>query len=102
MADVGTVRVTVLYALPDDQVWVELDLPAGARAVDAVRAAGLLERSDRATGEVGPLGLFGRVIAPDYTLEDGDRVEILRRLRHDPKETRRRLAAMGRTMGRRR
>ena len=45
------------------------------------------------------LGIWGRLVNRDQTLEDGDRVEIYRPLEIDPRETRRRLAAEGKTMG---
>jgi hypothetical protein len=48
------------------------------------------------------LGVFGRSVAHDRTLRDGDRVEVYRPLTADPKEVRRSLAAQGRSMGRRR
>jgi hypothetical protein len=102
MADPVRVNVTVLYALPDRQLTVELDLDQGATAADAVLASGLLESAGRRADATGPLGLFGRVIEPDYRLAHGDRIEILRPLKNDPRETRRRLAAEGRAMGRRR
>ena len=102
MADPVTVNVTVLYALPERQLTVELDLTQGATAADAVLASGLLEWAGRRRDDIGPLGLFGRVVAPDYLLAPGDRIEILRPLKNDPRETRRRLAAEGRAMGRRR
>ena len=37
----------------------------------------------------GPIGIFGRVVAPDALLKDGDRVEIYRPLLADPKDARR-------------
>ena len=48
------------------------------------------------------LGIFGRSTDPDDVLSAGDRVEVLRPLKADPKEVRRALAAQGKTMGKRR
>ena len=102
MADEQPLRVYVLYALPECQVTVAVDLRHAATAADAVRASGLLERFSLDWNEASPLGLYGQVIESSRRLAPGDRIEILRPLRHDPREIRRRLAAEGRTMGRRR
>jgi putative ubiquitin-RnfH superfamily antitoxin RatB of RatAB toxin-antitoxin module len=45
-----------------------------------------------------PLGVFGRVVADDYGVQAGDRVEIYRPLEREPREARRELAARGLTM----
>jgi putative ubiquitin-RnfH superfamily antitoxin RatB of RatAB toxin-antitoxin module len=41
------------------------------------------------------LGVFGKAVADDYELVDGDRIEIYRPLIADPKEVRRQRAARG-------
>ena len=46
--------------------------------------------------------MWGRVVSPQQTLRDGDRVEILRPLEIDPRDARRHLAREGQFMGRRR
>jgi len=45
------------------------------------------------------IGVYAEKIDLDYLLEEGDRVEIYRPLTADPKEVRRQLALMGKTMG---
>jgi putative ubiquitin-RnfH superfamily antitoxin RatB of RatAB toxin-antitoxin module len=77
-------RVSVVYAESSRQ-WVrELSLAPGATVADAVRCAGLLpaERDVR-------FGIFGRMVDAATLLRDGDRVEIYRPLKVDPKEARR-------------
>jgi uncharacterized protein len=83
------IRVEVVYALPDEQWIIELELPDGARVADALaRVAGVpgFDRLDLATM---PVGVYGRVLDRDHALTDGDRVEIYRPLLIDPKEARR-------------
>lgn len=87
MADIV---VEVVQALPDRVVLRRVLLPAGATAAHAVEAAGL-------DGEGVPiehlrLGVFGRRVAAQHQLHDGDRVEIYRPLMLDPKDARRRRA----------
>ena len=89
-------RVEVVYALADVQTVVPLQVPAGTSAGQAVALSGL-----GAKGASQVLGLFGRTIAPTQLLRDGDRVEILRPLAADPKETRRRRARRRATSTRR-
>ena len=83
-------RVEVVYALPDGHDVAELDLPAGATAAEAVKASGIAARHPGI--DASQLGIFGRRVAPDTPLADGDRVEIYRALALDPKEARRRRA----------
>jgi len=45
------------------------------------------------------IGVYADKIELDYLLEEGDRVEIYRPLTADPKEVRRQLALLGKTMG---
>ena len=78
-------RVEVVYAQVDEQRIVALELPPAATARDAVEASGFKPASLL-------LGIFGKRIAADRILKDGDRVEILRPLLEDPKEGRRRRA----------
>lgn len=65
-----------------------LSLSVGARAVDALHAAG-----HAALPEGWALALWGRKVGLLEPLQDGDRVELLRPLRADPMETRRRRQA---------
>ncbi len=94
------VAVSVVYALPERQSVVALELPVGSSALEAVQRSGLLERYPDITSRTLELAIFGRRITVATLLKNGDRVEILRPLMHDPKETRRQLAGRGQTMGR--
>ena len=78
-------RVEVVWALPDRQRVMTLELPPGATAADAVRASGL-------QASFAALGRSGKKVEPGAKLRDGDRVELLRPLAVDPKEARRRRA----------
>jgi hypothetical protein len=85
-------RVEVVYALEHTQDCSWVDLPAGSCAIDAVRAAGILVRHPEIDLTQHKLGIYGKVVAADAPLADGDRVEIYRPLVLDPKEARRRRA----------
>ena len=87
----GKLRVEVVYALAGAQDLVVLELDEGATAREATQASGIPARHGLAAADL-TLGIFGRRIAPEQALRDGDRVEILRPLAADPKEARRRRA----------
>jgi putative ubiquitin-RnfH superfamily antitoxin RatB of RatAB toxin-antitoxin module len=89
----ASIRVEVVYALPDaaDCVSVVLTTPATAR--DAIVASGLLERYAELSLGVQKIGVFGKTAVLETRLSVGDRVEIYRPLAVDPKEARRRRAA---------
>ena len=65
-----------------------LTLPDGSTVADALRASGWAD-------EIGPdlegcrCGVWGRVQTLEHPLRDGDRVEVYRPLKVDPKEARR-------------
>jgi putative ubiquitin-RnfH superfamily antitoxin RatB of RatAB toxin-antitoxin module len=77
-------RVEAVQALPERQLTIALEMEQGATARMALQAAGLpLDQ---------PVGIYGRRVELDSRLADGDRVEVYRPLRVDPKEARRRRA----------
>lgn len=86
------VEVQVVYALPETQVLVDMRLPRGTTAGEAVRRSGLCERFPGIDPDCTPIGIFGRACEPGTLLHSGDRVEIYRPLLADPKDARRRRA----------
>lgn len=100
MASDALIRVEVCYAKPEVQALVALSLPVGCTAREAVERSGLLARFPEIDLHRDGLGVAGKGVEGSHRLRDGDRLEILRPLTADPKETRRRLAAAGKVMGR--
>ncbi len=94
------IRVAVAYALPERQSVLQVDVPAACTALDAVRLSGMFDRFPEIASMPLELAVFGRKVQLATPLKPGDRVEILRPLINDPKETRRHLAGRGQTMGR--
>ena len=90
MADAAPLRVTLAWSPAPRQVrQCVLVLPAGATVLQAVEASGI--RGDEPTLPAGApdFGIWGRKVGPDQVLRDGDRVEVYRPLRVDPKVARR-------------
>jgi putative ubiquitin-RnfH superfamily antitoxin RatB of RatAB toxin-antitoxin module len=94
----GGIAIEVVYAERDRQTLLALTVPAGTTAEQAVASSGIRQRHEGIPPDAA-LGVHGRVVPPTYVLAPGDRVELYRPLPADPKDTRRRLAREGRTMG---
>lgn len=84
-----SITVEVAYVGPEGQWLIELALPAGSTALDAIERSGLREKLPRQRFEPLKLGIFSAAIAPERVLRDGDRVELYRPLEVDPKDARR-------------
>lgn len=84
--------VEVAYALRDRQRVVLVPLRAGMTAADAVACAGLAQEFPELAGQELLLGIFGRRVPGSHVVQAGDRVEVYRPLRFDPRESRRRAA----------
>ncbi len=89
----------VVYARPDTQPVIMVEVESGATVEHAIRRSGVLERFPEIDLERNRVGVFGKLTRLDRRLGPGDRVEIYRPLLGDPKEIRRQLAAQGKTMG---
>lgn len=102
--EAGRGAVEVACALPDRQRVSVVQLPAdGLTALQAVERSGLLGEFPEFARQPLVLGIYGQVCEADRPLRDGDRVELYRPLRHDPRASRReRAAAAGPRRGRRR
>lgn len=92
-------RVEVVYAGRDRRWRVELDVAPGTTAGEAIESSGILEACPDL--DASSIGVFGEHVERDRVLEDGDRVEIYRPLSADPRDVRRELARLGKSMGRR-
>jgi uncharacterized protein len=88
------IPVEVVFALPEKQRIVQLDVPVGTTAFEAVTLSEIDQVFDELT--ISPdlkLGVWGKAVTADRALEAGERVEIYRPLLADPKEVRKARAA---------
>ena len=93
-----TIRVEVIYALPQKQEILATNLPDGSTVRQAVEASGVLQKYPEIDLAKNKLGIFAKLAKPDAVLRDRDRVEIYRPLIADPKEVRKQRAAEGKVM----
>lgn len=89
-------KVELLWSpAPREVLSLELDVPAGSRVLDVIKASGWLAQHEALT-PLPSVGVWGRKCPPEQVLEPGDRIEIYRPLRVDPKVARReRFATQG-------
>jgi putative ubiquitin-RnfH superfamily antitoxin RatB of RatAB toxin-antitoxin module len=83
------IRVLVALALPGRQEVVELQLPEGSTVGDAIGAANLGVRFPGIGAGALEAGIWSRVANAATVLREGDRVELYRELKADPKDARR-------------
>lgn len=81
-------HVSVAYAEPEHQEWIEFEAPEGVTAREAIRLSGITGKFPHLDPDAHKLGVFGKPVKPDQELREGDRVEIYRPLKADPKQAR--------------
>ncbi len=99
MAIERTICVKVAYALPARQCVEEVTVPVGSTAREAIEASTLPAQFSEIDPGRNRIGVYSRLIEPGTVVEDGDRIEIYRALKADPKVVRRQRAKEGRRMG---
>jgi len=90
MADL--LRIEVVFAGADHVLSRSVRVEAGATVGDAVRVSGIADDLGAMGVDCSRVGVFGRTVDQTTPLRDGDRIEIYRPLKIDPKEARRRRA----------
>lgn len=85
------IAIEVAYAEPGRSFLRRCDLEAGATVADAIAASGL-EREFAIDATALAVGIWSKPVPRETRLNEGDRVELYRPLKIDPKEARRRRA----------
>ena len=83
-------HVEVAYARPDRQEIVPVKVPEGTTALEAVKLSGIVAIFPEIEPDGIDMGIFGKVIKDpaSHELREGDRVELYRPLKIDPKQAR--------------
>ena len=82
-------EVEVVYARPEQQLLIQLKVPCGSTAREAIELSNILNDVPGLDLETLAVGIFARRVTLDCILETGDRVEIYRALTMSPVEARR-------------
>ena len=94
-------RCSVAYATRERQYLWSIDLPLSASIADALAAARTLAGDAAIPWDAAAVGIFGEPRARSEVYADGDRIELYRPLRRDPRERRRERVQRERRVGRR-
>jgi putative ubiquitin-RnfH superfamily antitoxin RatB of RatAB toxin-antitoxin module len=78
-------QVGVVYAEPEQQIWLTLEVPEGSTVAEAIECSGILRRCPQVDLTRQKVGVFGKIIRLKAELNEGDRVEIYRPITADPK-----------------
>ena len=83
-------QVEVAYARPDKQEVIPVNVPEGTTALEAVKLSGITSLFPEIDPDANDMGVFGKVIKDPsaHELREGDRVELYRPLKIDPKQAR--------------
>lgn len=89
------INIEVAYATPQKQLIVACEIEPGTAPRTAIQQSNIDQHFTEIDPKTCDIGVFGKAIADDYELNEGDRIEIYRPLIADPKEVRRQRAAQG-------
>ncbi len=89
MSTGGGKQCVVAYATRDEQFLWHVELPERATVAEALAAARRIAGREDVPWEGADTGIFGRPCSPGDVPLEGDRIEIYRPLRSDPRERRR-------------
>lgn len=93
-----SIRVEVIYPLPEKQEILSVVVPVGSSVRQAIEASGVLQKYPEIDLAKNKLGVFAKLAKAETLLRDRDRIEIYRPLIADPKEVRKQRAAEGKVM----
>ena len=81
-------HVTVAYATAKEQVEIPLDIEESCTVALAIKRSGILNQFPEINLAQVKVGIYYKCVALDASLRDGDRIEIYRPLKIDPKQAR--------------
>lgn len=73
-------RVGVVYANAHHQLWLNVDVDAGADIRNAIERSGILDYCPEIDLKTQKIGVFGKFAQLDNPVRDGDRIEIYQRI----------------------
>lgn len=82
-------RIELACAESEDVLLTVVSIAEGATVKEAIELSGLRDRCPQLFPIAGSVGIYGKLCSEDTVLQDGDRIELYRPLRADPKEARR-------------
>jgi putative ubiquitin-RnfH superfamily antitoxin RatB of RatAB toxin-antitoxin module len=77
-------QVGVTYVEPNQQMWLNIEIPESSTVKEAIEQSGILKQFPHVNLEIQRVGIFGKLAKLDAPLKPGDRVEIYRPIIADP------------------
>lgn len=87
-----TMHVELVFALPDEQIVLDVVVSESATVDEVIQQSKITEKYPEIDFDINKTGIFGKPAKRDAVLHPGDRVEIYRPLICDPKEMRKQRA----------
>ena len=78
-------QTTIIYAQPKRQISLTVTIPEGTTIQEAIEKSGILNQCPDINLDENKVGIFGKLTPLTTVLTEGDRVEIYRPLKVDPK-----------------
>lgn len=92
------ISVEVVYALPNRQEIIPVQVPAGVTVREVIEKSGILVRCPEIDLATNKLGIYAKPVKGDAVVRDRDRIEIYRPLIADPKLVRKKRAEEGKAL----
>ena len=83
------ITVEVIYALPNEQKLLSLQVKKGSNVADAIKESKIINEYPEIDINKNKIGIFSRIVDLKHILRHKDRIEIYRPLIADPKKMRR-------------
>lgn len=84
----ASIKVTVVYALPDRQTILDIAVPSGSTVQDVIDISAIKQDHPELKDVSLTVGIYGKKVELSHIVFDKDRVEIYRPLQIDPKTAR--------------
>lgn len=85
------VKIELVYSAEDKSIfYLEMNLNEGTSVGAALIQSNIYDTHPET--RILPVGIYSKIVSKDTLLRNGDRIELYRALRIDPKEKRRRIA----------
>lgn len=81
------ITIEVAYALPEKQYLLVEQVTQGTTVGEALKTSKLLKEFPNLS--LDKVGIFAQLVTMDTVLKDGDRIEVYRPLKADPRDRRR-------------
>jgi len=99
MENLDLITIEIAYAKRLEQVLLSIQVSPETNIKQALEQSTVLERFPEINlDKENKVGIFGKVVALNQSLRNGDRIEIYRPLIADPKEVRKQRAAEGKKL----